>query len=175
MSAFGQMEALTGNQERRIRRGSCLGSGGFKIRLDVKLRGRVVFANQTSTSWNLIASLHCFHFIEGRLKPWRLLVVQLTLIIKIEESRSSDLSPTSLTFYYLSKARSKPSIDICGIDVLFRTFKDLSKHQESFFLCVIFSKYIIWNVKCDNIIYFIQSQLNSKYLSKAYCVTRDGV
>lgn len=70
----------------------------------------------------VIASLRCYHFIEQRLKPWRLLVARVTLTIRVEEPGSSDLSPTPLTFYYLSKAHSKPSIDICGTDVLLKTF-----------------------------------------------------
>lgn len=52
VSVLGQMEALLGNQERR----SLLGSGGFKIRLDMKPRGRIVFGNQTSISWNHISN-----------------------------------------------------------------------------------------------------------------------
>lgn len=70
-----------------------------------------------------------------------------------------------MTFNYLFKARDKPSSDICGTDVLFKKFKDPSKHWVVvvfFFWYVTFSKYINWNVKYDNIIYFIQSQLNSK-------------
>lgn len=50
------------------------------------------------------------------------------------------LVPLPLTFNYLSKVHNKPSIDICGTNIVF-LIKDLSKHQESFFL-MLFSRHI---------------------------------
>lgn len=78
MSVLGQMEALIGNQERKLNMWEFTGLWWLQDQIKYK-------AQKGDSVWlsNLIASLHCVHLIEQKLNPGRLLVAKVTLIISI--------------------------------------------------------------------------------------------